>query len=309
MSSDKLKIVLGYIIICMVWGSTWIVIKIGLTTLTPIFAVGVRFLIASIVVLGIMKLKNLELLTDSQSVKLYLILAFFSYIFPFSFVYWAEQYVPSGLTSVLFAIFPFWVIIFSWFWLPKESIGVYKVMGSILGFAGIAVIYWDGFSVDFGDYTLGIIIILISAIMQGAVAVIIKKHGKELNPLSMNFVPMLLTGVILFPIGLLFEDTSRIAYSENALFSILYLAIFGTVVAFGVFYWLMKKINVVILSLSSFITPIIAVFLGWTFLDEILNSKHIIGSSFVLIGILFANFKGLINYYKEITRSRNVGSY
>ena len=306
MGGEKSKIVLGYISICLIWGSTWMAIKIGLDTLTPMFSLGLRFLIASIVLFAIIKIKNIELLTDSQSVKLYLFMSVFSYIIPFTLVYWAEQFVPTGLTSVLFAIFPFWVIIFSRIAFPREIIGMYKLFGVILGFIGIAVIFKDELSFDFGNSTLGILAIIISATIQGGVAVVIKKYGKEINPVSINLIPLLITGIVLIPVGLIFEDSSRLAYSNNALFSILYLSTVGTVIVFTIYYWLMKKINVVILSLSTFITPIIAILLGSFFLNEKLSTNHIVGSSLVLMGILFANFRGLLNYYKEVNRIRNV---
>ncbi len=306
MNSEKTKIVIGYIIICLIWGSTWIAIKLGLDTLTPMFAVGLRFLIASIVLWAIIKIKNIELLKDSKSVKLYLFMSLFSYIIPFTLVYWAEQIIPTGLTSVLFAIFPFWVIIFSRIAFPNEKIGMYKFLGVLFGFIGITIIFKDSLSFDFSSATLAILAAIISAIMQGGVAVVIKKYGGYINPVSINLIPLIITGLILVPAGLLFEDSSRLAFSKNALFSIIYLSTVGTVLVFSIYYWLMKKINVVILSLSSFITPIIAILLGWVFLNEKLNSNHIIGSSLVLIGILFANFKGLLNYYKEVNRTRNV---
>lgn len=306
MSGEKTKIVIGYILISTIWGSTWVVIKIGLDTLPPVLAVGLRFFIASLVLWAIIKIKNIELLTDSKSFKLYLFMSVFSYIVPFTLVYWAEQFIPSGLTSVLFAIFPFWVIIFSRFAFPNEKIGMYKILGVLLGFIGIAVIFKDSLSFDFSSATLAILAAVASAIMQGGVAVVIKKHGGKINPVSINFIPLLITGILLIPVSLIFEDTSRLKISYDALFSILYLSTVGTVVVFSIYYWLMKKINVVILSLSSFITPIIAILLGWFFLNEKLNVNHIIGSSLVLIGILFANFKGLLNYYKEVNRIRNV---
>jgi drug/metabolite transporter (DMT)-like permease len=143
------------------------------------------------------------------------------------------------------------------------------------------------------------IAILISASIQAFVAVIIKKYGGKLNPLSMNFVPLLLAGIVLIPTGLIFEDRSSLVFDSKAIFSILYLAFFGTVIAFTTYYWLMQRINVVILSLSSFITPIIALILGIVFLSEKFDENHIWGSSLVLIGILFANFRGILNYYKE----------
>jgi drug/metabolite transporter (DMT)-like permease len=113
----------------------------------------------------------------------------------------------------------------------------------------------------------------------------------------MNFFPILFAGIIMIIIALLFEDTSENKYDFNSIFSVCFLALFGTVVAFTTYYWLLKRMNVVILSLSSFITPIIAVILGWIFLDEVLDQNTFIGSLLVLIGVLFANFNGAKNYY------------
>lgn len=299
MNSESLKIVLGYILITLLWGSTWLAIRVGLDSLTPMFAVGLRFFIASFFVLIVMKISKVKLQTDSLSIKLYIFLAFFSFIIPFTMVYWAEQFVPSGLTSVVFAVFPFFVIIFSWLMLPNGAIGIYKSIGVLIGFIGIAVIFWSDITFDFSEYSLGMIAILSSAIIQGFVAVVIKKHGSELNPLSMNFVPLLITGIVLIPVGLLFENRESLVFDSKAIYSILYLSFFGTVITFTTYYWLMKKINVVILSLSTFLTPIIALILGVIFLSEKFTTNHIFGSSLVLIGILFANFKGLVKYYKD----------
>jgi len=213
-------------------------------------------------------------------------------------VYWGEQFVPSGLTSIIFAVFPLFVILFSWLMIPNEHVGIYKLIGVLIGFIGIIIIFWKDMSLDLSENSLGMIAILVSAIIQGLVAVVIKKHGNKLNPLSMNFIPLLISGIVLIPAGLIFEDSSSLVFDTKAISSILYLAFFGTVITFTTYYWLMQKINVVILSLSSFITPIIALILGIIFLSEKFDTNHIWGSSLVLMGILFANFRGLFNYYK-----------
>lgn len=302
MQSENLKIGSGYALICMLWGSTWLAIRFGLDSLTPIFSAGLRFGLAAIFFLVIMKIKKVKLQTDPLSIKLYLIMGFFSFVIPFGLVYWAEQYIASGLTSVLFAIFPFWVIIFSRIAMPKETIGPHKITGVILGFIGIYVIFSDKISMNLSDDIWGMIAIITSAIMQAGVAVIIKKHGRELNPLSMNLVPVIIAGAAMIAIGLTFEDMQNVKFDDKAIFSVIYLALFGTVFTFTTYYWLMKKINVVILSLSSFITPIVAVFLGWFIRSEVFSIEDLMGSALVLMGILFANFRGLYNYYKLKTK-------
>lgn len=297
MITEKYKIAAGYILICLIWGSTWLAIRLGLGSLTPLISAGLRFLLASIFVLSLMKMKKIELQTDSLSIKLYLILCFFSFVIPFGLVYWAEQFIPSGLASIVFAVMPFFVILYSWIALKHERITFNQLFGSILGFSGIVVIFSENLSLNLSQQLFGIIAVLISSSMQAGIGVTIKKYGQNLNPLSMNFIPLLFAGIVLIIISLLFENSSGWNFDFNAFSSIIFLAFFGTVVTFTTYYWLLKRMNVVLLSLSSFITPITAVILGWLILRENFSLQTLAGSALVLIGILFANFKGLMNYY------------
>lgn len=303
MENKNVKIASGYILICLLWGSTWLVIRIGLDSLTPLLAAGIRFLFASIFIFGMMKIKKVSLQTDSLSIRLYLMMGFLSFVIPFGLVYWAEQFIASGLTSVLFAVFPFFVILFSRITIPNEAIGIYKIIGTILGFAGIFTIFSDDLSIDISQDFWAMIAILISAVMQAGIAVTMKKYGGHLNPLSMNLMPVLIAGVVMIPLGLMFEDMTSVVIDGKAVFSVLYLAFFGTLITFTTYYWLLKRINVVILSLSAFITPIIAIVLGWLILNESLSGRDLIGTILVLIGIIFANFRGLLNYYFQRRKS------
>jgi drug/metabolite transporter (DMT)-like permease len=301
LKTDSLKIAVGFTAICLLWGSTWLVIKVGLGPLTPFFSAGLRFALASVFIFSLMKFKKLKLQTDPLSIKLYIILGLFSYVIPFGLVYWAEQFIESGLTSVLFAVFPFFVIIFSRIAIPGDSIGIYKLLGVTLGFTGIVIIFAENLSFDIQHDFWGSLAVFGSGAMQAGIAVTMKKYGKYLNPLSMNFVPVLIAGIILILVGFTIEDSTSWRFDLTALFSIVYLAVFGTLFTFTTYYWLLKKMNVVILSLSAFITPIVALILGWFVLGEKLSMQVLAGSSLVLIGILFANFRGLLNYYKQRT--------
>ena len=114
MSKLAIKITLAYAALCFIWGSTWIAIRYGLEALTPMFSAGLRFSLASIVIFILMKIKNISLQTDKVSVRLYLLMGFFSFVIPFGLVYWAQQFIPSGMAAVLFAVYPFWVVILSY---------------------------------------------------------------------------------------------------------------------------------------------------------------------------------------------------
>ena len=289
MKSTPLKIFFVYLLLCIIWGSTWLAIRASLESLTPFISLGSRFIFASIFILILMKMKGISLQTDKEAIRLYLLMGFLSFVIPFGLVYWAEQFVPSGLAAVLFGVYPFFVALFSFIRIPDESIGKLKIVGMCLGFIGIVVIFSDSFTADLSNLFLGMIAVALSGIIQAWIAVTLKKFGKHLNSLSMNFVPMLIAGVSGLFVGLLTEDLSRIKIDETAIISVLYLSFFGSVITFTSFYWLMKKINIVLLSLIAFITPIIALILGWIFYNESLTSEHIIGSIMVLGGLLFAN--------------------
>ncbi|MBI5731664.1 MAG: EamA family transporter [Ignavibacteriales bacterium] len=298
MLTEKYKIAAGYVLICLIWGSTWLAIRLGLGSLTPLISAGLRFFLASIFVFSFMKMKKIELQTDSLSIKLYFILCFFSFVIPFGLVYWAEQYIPSGLASIVFAVMPFFVILYSMIAFKKESVTFNQIFGSILGFSGIVIIFSENLSLDLSKQLLGIVAVLISSSMQGGIGVTIKKYGQHLNPLSMNFIPLFFAGIILITVSILVENSSGWIFDFKAFASIIFLAFFGTLVTFTTYYWLLKRMNVVILSLTAFITPIIAVILGWLIMNENFSFQTLTGSALVLIGILFANFRGLMNYYQ-----------
>jgi drug/metabolite transporter (DMT)-like permease len=291
--NEKLKIPSVYIIISLIWGSTWLAIRIGLESLTPFLSAGLRFLVAALVIYLLMLIKKLPIQKDKIAVKLYFLMGFFSFIIPFGLVYWGQQFIASGLASVLFGVYPFFVAIFSKIVMPKEKIELVKIIGMVLGFVGIIFIFSDNLDFKLDSDFLGMSAVLLSGIMQSTIAVTIKKNGKHLNSLSMNLIPMLLAGIVMTAGAFFVEDLSRVKFDFKAVSTVLYLGVFGSVVTFTSYYWLLKRINILLLSLIAFITPVIAMLLGWIFYNETLQNHHLIGSGFVLIGLLFANLSNI----------------
>ena len=298
MSKLGVKIALAYAAISFIWGSTWIAIRYGLESLTPIFSAGVRFSLASIFIYTLMRIKNISLQTDKVAIRLYILMSFFSFVIPFGLVYWAQQFIPSGMAAVLFAVYPFWIVIFSHIRIPSDFIGFFKIFGTVLGFAGIVIIFSDSFMGNISNYLIGMFAVVLSGIMQAWIAVSIKKFGHHLHPLSMNFIPMAIAGISMLLIALFTEDLSTLKFNQNAYISILYLALFGSIVTFTSFYWLIKRVNLVILSLVAFITPIVALVLGYFLYDEVLSTRHFIGSALVLTGVFWANLENLLKLRK-----------
>jgi drug/metabolite transporter (DMT)-like permease len=299
MQKETLKIILVYALACLIWGSTWMAIKLGLDSLTPFVSVGLRFSFAALFILIFMKIKRMKIQKDKLSIKLYLQMAFFSFVIPYGLVYWGEQYIPSGLASVLFAINPFFVTIFSFYMLSQEKITPYKIIGMIVGFIGILVIFYQDITNTAAFVIWGMVAIILSALIQGWIQVVVKKYGQHLNSFTMNYYPMLIAGITMLIFGLLTENLTYIRIDSNAVISVLYLAFFGSMIVFTCWYWLLKRVSVIVLSLISFITPVIALILGIILLNEVFTTNDFLGSLLVIVGLMIATL-GNIKSFKNI---------
>jgi drug/metabolite transporter (DMT)-like permease len=223
-----------------------------------------------------------------------------SFSVPFALVYWGQQSVSSGVTSILFAVFPFCVAIMSTLMLPNERLTAAKIIGIIIGFSGIVLIFSDDISIGTGqEQVLGMIAIVTSALIQAFSAVMIKKHGHSISPFIVTFIPMSLAGIFLLTGSVLTEDLSRTEFTTVAVLSVIFLAVFGSVATFVSYFWLLKRVEVVLLSLTSFVTPVIAVFLGVIILNERISSQLFAGSALVLGGILAANAVDIRKYLRS----------
>ena len=216
-------------------------------------------------------------------------------------LYWGEHRISSGMTSILFATFPLWVAIISSLMMPNEKITFNKILGVLLGFSGVVTIFSNDVQFD-GNSTaiLGMGAVVLSAAIQGFSAVLIKKYGHDISPFVVSFVPMSISAIILLVGSVLIEDFSNVQFTGMAIFSIFFLAIFGTIITFVSYFWLLKRVEVVLLSLTAFVTPLIAVLLGVIILNEKISAQLFGGATLVFIGIASAN----MNEIRSLLRNR-----
>lgn len=289
MKDERARVWTGLAAITFIWGSTWLAIKIGLASIPPITGVGIRFLIAALILAVIVHVRRVPVPFTRQARIIYVSLGFFTFSFPFALVYWAQQFIPSALSSIFFAGFPFLVAVFSHLLLPHERLTVYKAAGVLLGFTGLLVIFGGDVDTVHAGALPALLGLLASMLMQAFSTVLVRKYGEPVSPFAMNLVGMGTGAVVLLPAGLLLEGADRIVWDGAAVGSVLYLSVFGSVVAFVAYHWLIKRIEVVYLSLTSFVNPIIAVLLGALVLGERLSAGVLGGAALVLLGILVAN--------------------
>ncbi len=295
MQNEKLKIAGGFLITAVIWGSTWLVIKVGLESIPPFYGAAFRFFVAVSILLLINIFSGSTIPIDKGSQKVYYMAGLLSFSIPFALVYWGQQYIPSGLSSILFALYPLIVGIFSHFMLRSEPLNIFKISGIILGFSGVVMIFARDLHWDTENTTLGMAAIIISSILQALSLILIKKYGKDISPFHLNLGGMLIGLLVLILFAITFESVSDIKLDFKGIGSVLYLGILGSVVTFSIYFWMLKRVEAVYLSLLAFVTPILAVILGAIILNEELDVQVFYGGALVLIGILCANAKGFWN--------------
>lgn len=275
-----------FLVLTLVWGTTWAAIRFGLEGIPPLAGVGVRFLLAGGVLLALALARGERLGAQPNERWLWVYNGVATFILPYGIIYWAEEKVPSGLASVLFATFPLWLVLWSRWMLPTERSGPARVAGVGLGFVGVAVIFSEDFARLGGDEvrTRGAMLLVAAAISaSGSLAV--KRWGKGISPLSFSSVPMLLAGLVCGGASLLVEREQTFDVGLVPVLATLYLALFGSALTFSLYFWLLSRSSAVMVSLISYTAPVIAVLVGILLLDEPLTGRMIVGGLLVLGGV------------------------
>ncbi len=204
-------------------------------------------------------------------------------------VYWSEQYVPSGLASILFATFPLLVTLFAHVLLPGEPLRPRAGAGAVVAFVGIMVIFSEDLAKLGGPRTgTAAAVLLLSPLVSSISSVFVKKWGARIHPISLAAIPMAIATVVMTGMALLFERGRPIAWTRASIGSLAYLALFGSALTFTLYYWLLRHVPASRVALIAYATPVIAVVIGVVFLHEPLTSRLLFGGALVVSGVAFS---------------------
>ena len=274
--------------LCLIWGSTWKVIQIGLQGIPPFSGAAMRFAVASIVLLGFALVLGIRQGQTRRERKLWLVNAVCSFAVSYGVVYWAEQWVPSGLVSVLFATYPLFVAFLGHFVLPSESLTRREIIGILVGFGGVLVIFSEDLSLLGGPQVmLASVVMLVSPAAAAAGSVSVKRWGAGIHPISFSAIPMGLAAGMLGAVAFAFESERDFRFDAVSVGALVYLAIVGSAVTFTTYYWLLSHLPVKRLALIAYVIPVVAVILGIA-TGETLTLQILIGAGFVVLGVAVA---------------------
>lgn len=276
--------VLTYILLCLIWGSAWIAIKIGLTEAPPLTTAAIRFTLSALILAAIALARGYKYPSSLKSLARLGYPGIFMYGLSYALVYFAEQYIDSGLAAVLFGAYPFFVAILTWVKYQNEKLGAVAWLGMVIGFVGVVLISFDSLQTS-GDLFLGVLLAVGAPLAAAWGIVIHKQHYSGENIVVAVNVQMIFGGIPLILAAALFENWRDFNVSLESVGSILYLAIFGTVVTFLSYYWLLRHMRLTTVSLIAFVTPMVAIFIGVLFADEKMTPLIMLGTSLILSGV------------------------
>lgn len=290
MKKDLLIAYIALGVICIIWGTTYLALRIGVLHFPPFLFVILRQLFASTILGGIMLTVGKAAWPTRENVIRQAIAGFFMITLGNGLVAWAEVLIPSGVAAIICSLMPVAVILINVAANREEKPTVPIVLGVLVGLVGIVMIFGEHIQ-DFSklEYQTGIFLIFVAVLSWAGGSVWLKKKNTEGNLFLNASLQMFFGGIWLIPCSLLFDNFTNLSWSGEAALSLAYLVVFGSVIAYACYSYALRKLPMTILSLYAYVNPVVAVILGWLVLDEKLNGTIAIAIIITVAGIYIVN--------------------
>ena len=276
-----------WLVLCAIWSSTWLFIKVGLNDhLPPFWFAGLRFVVASSILLLFNLCRRAPLPRNARDWRLIAGTGFLTFSVNYGLLFWGEARISSGLCAVLQATIPAFGLLFAHLYIPGERLTLPKIGGVALGLLGVGIIFSDQLHLAGTSALWGSAAIVVGAASASYASVLVKARGRHLDPAVLSAGQMLCGWVPLVTLGACLEGAPwRLAWNGSAVFSLFYLALFGSSLAFCLMYWLVQRVEVTKIMLVSLVTPVAAVIIGALALGETLSPHAMFGGLCVLLGL------------------------
>jgi drug/metabolite transporter (DMT)-like permease len=277
---------LVWLILALIWGSTWLFIKLGLEDLPPFTFAGIRFVIAAIILLIIIIIRGRPLPRSRRDWALIAGTGIMAFGINYGLLFWGEQRTSSGLAAILQTIIPVFGLVLAHLHLPEERITWTKLVGVMMAIAGVALIFSNQMQEGGRSAFQGSVAIVVGAFAAAYSNVLIKSRGGRLDYAVLAAGQMICGLVLLLIVGITFEGNPlKLRWTPMAVVSLFYLAIVGSAVAFLLYYWLVRHMEVTKTMLIALFTPLLAVSLGMLVRGEQLTWRIVAGGACIMAGI------------------------
>ena len=297
-----IKLLIAVILVAIVWGTTFLGIRVAVETIPGWFVAGIRQFIAGIIMLIILLFRKELKWIGWKNFSSQIIIATLMLIFANGMTTVAEENLTSSLASLISASTPILVFIGSLI-IGLQKFTIKRLIGILMCFSGILFIFWDGIQ-DLAnpEYRSGIILMFCAICGFASGTLFSKKIKINTENITLNlFYQFMFAGIVQIILAFIFSKEYNFEnWSTKSLLSMLYLAIFGSVITFYAFHYALSKISPVQVSILSYINTIIAILLGWLILDETITAKFIIAACLIITGVF------VTNYNPELFRNKKI---
>ena len=296
------KLLIAVLIVAVVWGTTFLGIRVAVETIPGWFVAGVRKLIAGIIMLIILISKNQLKWIGWKNLSYQLIFSSLMLITANGLTTVAEENISSSVASLISATSPILVFIGS-VAIGLQKFSIKGLIGILLCFCGVLFIFWDGLKDLINpEYRNGIILLFCAITGWASGTIFTKKMKIKSENISLNlFYQFMFAGIVQIIFAFIFSEHYNFGnWSVKSISAMLYLAVFGSVITFFSFHYALTKISPIQVSILSYFNTIIAIFLGWMILDEEISSKFIIASILIICGVFITNYKPEMFQFRKI---------
>jgi drug/metabolite transporter (DMT)-like permease len=284
---SRFRLVVAFATIYIIWGSSYLAIRIGIETLPPFLMAGGRFLVAGVLVLILASVRGPVRLTRRDWLHA-LVVGVLLFAGGNGALVWGEQTVPSGIAALLVACTPMWMVLIDWLRPNGHAQTRWAWAGLILGVIGVATLLGPDAFTGQGINPVGAAVILAGSVSWAAGTIYTKRVGKPRSALLGTGTQMVCGGVVLLGLAFALGEHTRFDpgnASVRSLAAVLYLTLIASVVAFTAYTWLIRVTTPARLGTYAYVNPVIAVFLGWAFAAEPLTVRTMIAAAIIVVAV------------------------
>jgi drug/metabolite transporter (DMT)-like permease len=272
-------------LISFFWGSSYLFIKIGIETLSPLTLIAGRLFFGSLVLGLALRLARVSLPRDRATYGKLAVMAVFNIVLPFSLITWGERYIDSSLAAILQATTPLFTIVIGSLALAEEAITLNRLVGLIVGFGGVVVLFSHGLSGGSTSSLPGEIALILSSISYAAGNVFVRVRMRGFHPTVPAFFQVTFALLITTVLALVLESPIHLPDTPRALFAIVWLGVFGSSLAYLIYFRLVHVLGATRMSLITYVMPVVGIVMGVLVLSESIDLRTVLGTAIILAGV------------------------
>ncbi|MGK9477783.1 EamA family transporter [Melioribacter sp. OK-6-Me] len=298
----KTKAYLAWAAICIIWGTTYLAIRVGVEDLPPLFFAGFRWFLAGPILFLFLMKKNYRL-PEWNDIKHSTVVGILLLGFGNGFVVFSEQWIPSGLAALLITTVPFWIVGIESFYVKGANLNLQTVIGLLSGMVGVMLIFGSNIISIFDSHYLKGVAGLFVAVTCWSFGTIYSKYNTtKVHPLMSAALQMTIAGTLMTLVSIIIGEHRHLSFTTESTLAFIYLLIIGSLIGYGSYIYAIEHLPVSFVSTYAYINPIIAIFLGWLILDEAFNLVLLLSAAIILTGVYLVK-KGSVELRMKLSRT------